>query len=290
MPATDTETASGRPAGCVVCGSTSRAGAYPKGAWVYERCSGCGLLSSDPIPTTAEIETHYRDKLARGNYAIGLRYAEQYRRVHAEIADWIDPRPGARILDIGSFTGTLLEILLERGADPYGLELQPEAVAIANERLGGRVFQADVHGTSFPAGPYDIISMIAVIEHVVDPRQMIRRARELLVDGGRVYIETPNAGSGVARALGRAWPPLAPVEHIHLFSARALRMLLEQEGFDDIRVQRHVKRLPMTVIHEQLAHFGGAAWQRATAPVTGLLGMRAVPLYVGEMLVSARSS
>ena len=44
--------------------------------------------------------------------------------------------------------------------------------------------------------------------------------------GNWLYLETPDAGSGVARVLRSAWPPLAPVEHIHLFSATALQCVL----------------------------------------------------------------
>jgi SAM-dependent methyltransferase len=272
---------------CSVCGGPLAKGPR-KGRWIYQRCRSCGLLTSDPIPTATEIEDHYRAKFESGNYALNLSYAAQYRQVHAKIAEWIAPRAGDRVLDIGAFTGDLLEILAEKGADVYGLELQAEAVAIATERLGPRVFQADVLGTQFPPGPYDIISMIALIEHVTDPRSMIRRTRELLAPGGRLYLETPNAGSAVARALGSAWPPLAPVEHIHLFSPTALTLLLEQEGFTEIRVRRHVKRLPFAYVHEQLANFGGPRWQLLTRPFRAILGDANLPFYVGEMLVSAR--
>lgn len=272
---------------CIVCGGERVSSGPPRGRFRYVRCQSCGLLASDPLPAEQEIETHYRQRFASGNYDVGVRYRDRYRSVHEQMADWMGPRPGERALDIGTFTGGLLEVLAERGVDVHGVELQEEAVAIANERLDGRVVVADIHGSAFPPGPYDIVSMIAVIEHVLDPRKMVARARELLRPGGRIYLETPDAGSLPARAMRAHWPPLVPVEHIYLFSAEALRRLLSQEGFEQIEVRRHVKWLPVSFVHEQLATYGGRNWQRAVAPLRAVLGDRRLPFYAGEMLVSA---
>jgi SAM-dependent methyltransferase len=253
----------------------------------YRSCTHCGTVFSDPSPTEDEIEAHYRSKFESGNYELVRRFALQYRRVHLQLADWIGSVSGKRVLDVGCFTGELLEILAERGADVYGLELQPEAVAIANERLDGRVFQADVLSTSFPPGPYDVITMMGLIEHVLEPRRLVRRAHDLLSPGGRLYLETPNAASSPARVLRGRWPPLAPIEHIHLFSDSSLAHLLTDEGFEQVQTRAHVKRLPSVYVYEQLANFGGRGWQRAATPLR-LLGEATLPFYVGEMLVSAR--
>jgi SAM-dependent methyltransferase len=274
---------------CVVCGNTELALGPRKGTWTYLRCTDCGLLALDPIPTADQITTHYRAKFEQGNYELVRRFAPEYRHVHEQLANWTKVASGERVLDVGCFTGDLLQILAARGADVYGLELQTEAVAIANEQLGDhRVFQADVLGADFPPGPYDVVTMMAVIEHVLEPRAMIQRARELLAPGGRLHLETPNSDSMAARVMRGAWPPLAPIEHIYLFGARAMRTLLQQSGFRDVRVGLHVKRLPVSYVYEQLANFGGPRWQRAAAPAKRLLGRARLPFYVGEMLVWAR--
>jgi 2-polyprenyl-3-methyl-5-hydroxy-6-metoxy-1,4-benzoquinol methylase len=274
-------------ANCFVCETELDPG-LRKGHWSYRHCGQCGLLSLEPLPSGDQIEEHYRTKFVAGNYELIRRYSRQYQRIHMQIADWISVRNGERVLDIGCFTGDLLKVLSDRGADVYGLELQQEAVDIANAQLGGgRVFHADVHGERFPTGPYDIVTMMGLIEHVLDPRALVRRVRTLLTANGRLYIETPNGGSTIARTMRSLWPPLAPVEHIHIFSVRALTLLLESEGFDVVRVRRHVKHLPVNYIYEQLANFGGPGWQRVMTPARLLLGNRTMPFYVGEMFVEA---
>ena len=270
---------------CPVCGADAVAG-YQKGAWWYRTCPTCGTLVSDPLPGDHQIEAHYREKFERGNYELVRRYAPQYQRVHQQLASWVDVRPGERVLDVGCFTGDLLQILASRGANVHGLELQPEAVAIATERIGPRVYQADVHGETFPPGPYDVITMMGLIEHVLDPRSFVRRAHQLLSPGGRLYLQTPNARSWVARLMVGRWPPLAPIEHVYLLSAASMRMLLEREGFADVRTRAHVKKLPGGYVYEQFANFGGSGWQRLAKPLRAV-GRVSLPFYGGEMFVSA---
>ena len=231
--------------------------------------SRCGTLISDPLPDDSQIDAHYRAKFESGNYELVRRYAPQYRRVHEQLSGWVDVRDGERVLDVGCFTGELLQVLAGRGADVYGLELQPQAVAIARGDLGRPRLSGGSARGAFPPGPYDVVTMMGLIEHVLDPRAFTRRAHGLLSPGGRLYFQTPNASSVPARALLGYWPPLAPVEHIHLFSGAGIRMLLEQEGFDEDRIRAHVKPLPAAYVYEQFANFGGPGWQRAAAPLSG---------------------
>jgi SAM-dependent methyltransferase len=255
---------------------------------VYRRCNTCGLLTLAPLPTAQQIHDHYKARFRHANYEVARRYADPYRRVHSDLADWVSLRPGSRVLDIGCFTGELLAILAARGVDVHGVELQADAATIANQRLGGRVHQEDIATVDLPPRSFDAVTMMALIEHVLDPRAVIRRTRELLRPGGRLYLETPNASSLAARILRGAWPALVPVEHIHLFTERALTLLLEQEGFEDVTTRVHVKWLPVDFVYDQLANFGGAGWQRTFRPVARLLSGRVLPFYGGEMLVSAR--
>jgi SAM-dependent methyltransferase len=273
---------------CIVCDSIQdiQDGKLRRGDWHYIRCGGCGLLSSDPIPSSQQIEEHYRAKFKNGNYETARRYAEQYRRVYEQMANWIAPKPGERILDVGCFTGDLIGVLCAKGADAYGLELQAEAVEIAQQRFPGRVYKADVEGSAFPAGPYDAITMMQLIEHVTDPAKFVRRAHSLLAPHGRLFLQTPDSSSMIARTLRSHWPPLAPIEHIHLFSRNAIGRLLQRCGFTEVRYRAHIKTLPVSYVYEMLSNFG-PEWQRVLRPVRMLFRDVALPFYVGEMLISA---
>lgn len=128
-----------------------------------------------------------------------------------------------RALDIGCGTGFLLERLAARGFSGVGVDLSPQSVAIATTRLGeigaGDRLSATV-GSAYepPDGPFDLVTITDVLEHLEDPRACLRAARERLAPGGLVVVSTPNRRSlhGARRWLSRYVPliavDLAPID------------------------------------------------------------------------------
>ena len=279
---------------CIICGGPQPA-AFKMGQYWYCRCTRCRLTSNYPVPDPDTIEAHYKRKFQAGNYAMFPAFALQYRRIYEDyvrrLSAFVDFRTHPKILDVGCFTGEFLSVLKDAGADVYGLELQEEAVQIANQRFPGRVFQARVEGTEFPQGPYDVVTIMQVIEHVTDPRALVEPCVKLLKPGGILMLQTPNTGSFLCRALGRYWPPYAPVEHLNLFSARSLEMLLSSLRLKEIQVHNHWKTLPVEYVYQMMQNYGPDL-RRLLTPLYKLspafIRNSALPFYVGEMLVTAR--
>jgi len=283
---------------CLVCGN-SQVPKFEYQGYHYYQCKLCGLVSTYPLPEEQIVAEHYSHKFVEGNYRLLQDYAEQYKSVYQTFTEVLaqvireqgNSLVGASILDIGCFTGEFLQLLQTEGADVFGLELQAEAVDIANRRLAGRVYQADFFGNEFPQQEFDIITLMGVIEHVVDPVSLIQRTHQLLSREGVIMLQTPNSGALLARLLGKHWPPYQPVEHIHLFSAQSLSRLLSEAGFQDIKITKHVKKLPIAYVYEMMANFGSEL-RKIVTPVYRLLPRflrnLQLPFYVGEMIVTAR--
>lgn len=287
------------PIPCIVCAGEMRP-VFGRGGHEYFRCRVCGLVSTLPVPSEGEIERHYAAGFANGNYALLQRFAESYRRVYRQFLAALDdvyrgpaPPEGRRLLEIGCFTGDFLELALAAGYDVTGFELQPEAAEIAGDKLPGRILRTDIRNVNLPSEAFDVICLLGLIEHVPEPVALLERCAGLLKPKGCLLIETPDARSLPARLLGRFWPPLAPVEHIHLFSERALRRSLERWGLRVTRVSAHWKRLPVEYVHAMMEHFGPEL-RRFSAPVyrclPGFIRRAALPFYAGEMIVVARAS
>jgi SAM-dependent methyltransferase len=257
------------------------------------------LVSTYPLPDPAALDAHYSTKFRDGNYRLLQAYTEQYRRVYDGFAQILARKLKARgqslrgqtILDIGCFTGEFLELLRQRGADVYGLELQSEAVSIAGGKLPGRIFKADVFSDNFPQIPCDIVTLMGVIEHVTDPVKLLRRSSSLLKEDGILMLQTPDSTSLLAGIMGKFWPPYEPVEHIHLFGRKSLERILLELGYGNIEFRPHWKKLPISYVYSMLRNFGPELY-RLVGPfyrflprfVTG----RSFPFYIGEMIVIAQ--
>jgi len=74
---------------------------------------------------------------------------------------------------------------------------------------------------------------------VYDPLETLRRCRELLVPGGRLWLQTPNVDSRGHAVFGAAWRGLEPPRHLVLFSREALADLLGRAGFRAVEFKRH---------------------------------------------------
>jgi len=270
-----------------------------KGAYTYQQCETCRLLAIDPMPSEQAIEEHYAQRFKSGNYSTIRAFAPAYRVVYRQYVAWMTETMASlervRCLDIGCFTGELVDLLInEAHADAYGVELQDEAASIAEARLPGRVFRHNIdHPSEFlPDGSFDAITMMGLIEHVQRPDALLARARALLKEGGWIFIETPNASSFGARVSGSIWPCLAPVEHLHLFSEPAIEQVLGRSGFRLRHIRTHFKPLPLAYVYEMLQTFGPGMRRLLTPLYHALpegLRQRAAPFYVGEMLVAAQA-
>ena len=282
---------------CTVC-TRDQQHMFDYRSYHYYRCPKCSHVTTYPTPDRNAIHEHYDRKFNEGNYQLLRDFSQEYRKIYDYYVRILDLQlltrglswDGLKVLDVGCFTGEFLQILKTHGADVYGLELQSRAVEIANRKLDGRVFQVDIDRADFPQMSFDLISLLGVIEHVVDPIRLISRAQELLCPGGLLLIQTPNSGSFLARAMRGLWPPYAPVEHIHLFSRQSLTVALLQLGFTKILYEGHWKKLPVDYVFNMLQNYG-PEFHRLIKPVYMRLPERltraSLPFYVGEMLVIA---
>jgi SAM-dependent methyltransferase len=81
---------------------------------------------------------------------------------------------------------------------------------------------------------YDLVSMIQVVAHFVDPQRALQVAASKTREGGFWLVETWNRESWTARALGKHWHEYSPPSVLHWFSTEGLRRLAAQFGFHEV--------------------------------------------------------
>lgn len=135
-----------------------------------------------------------------------------------------------RLLDVGCGDGSFLALAQRCGWDVLGLEPDPKAAQLAQQR-GLTVITSGLESLASQADCFDVITLSHVIEHLHEPLQMLRACHRLLKPGGQLWIATPNVESLGHRLFGKHWRGLEAPRHLVLFSAHSLVLALKQAGF-----------------------------------------------------------
>ncbi len=124
----------------------------------------------------------------------------------ASLVEWLAPRAGDRILDLGCGTGHLTARIAEAGAAVVGLDHSPDMLDQARAAYPGLEFvPVDARTFTF-AQPFDAVFSNAVLHWVREPDAVLRRVAACLRPGGRFVAELGGRGNvaAVVAALRRA--------------------------------------------------------------------------------------
>ncbi|MGD9858114.1 MAG: class I SAM-dependent methyltransferase [Planctomycetaceae bacterium] len=202
-------------------------------------CESCGLGRLDPLPSLQEIAEFYPAEYYGSRGAKFEPLTEAVVRVVGTIHVRTLSRqlsPGSRILDVGCGRGVLLGALADRGHEVHGMDVSETAVAGADSRAAIRVAPC-LTKVGYPDGHFDQVILWHVLEHLRNPRELLREVRRILKPGGQVIVAVPNFSSRQARWAGAAWFHLDLPRHLFHFPVAGLRRLLDRTGFDVIREQ-----------------------------------------------------
>jgi SAM-dependent methyltransferase len=216
---------------CPGCGSGEGAPRGRKGGFDLLGCRGCGTLYVTALPGSEESED-YEGYYGEGNLAVP-DFID--RRLDEIVAGFEPYRRGGPLLDVGCGAGTFLRAAARAGWQPVGVEVSATA-AEHNRAAGFEVFNGELAEARYPEGHFDVVIASEVLEHVAEPGEMLREILRVMRPGGLLWATTPNGRGISARALGLGWSAVCPPEHLHLFSRRAARALLEGVGFRPVRV------------------------------------------------------
>ncbi len=206
------------------------------------RCGSCGLVFVDPLPSAA---------LSPATYGHDYYEPWQGREERPRLRLWkrrlnqVEKRsPRGALLDVGCGDGAFLKVARDAGWRVEGIEFSPEGARRAALRLGRPVALGDLWREPGLRGPFDVITLWHVLEHLADPSVMLRAVRERLRPGGLVVVAVPNLDNvpmqwAYRLARFRTLPLYeASMREPHLshFSARTLSLTLTRHEFGDLEI------------------------------------------------------
>lgn len=204
-------------------------------------CGGCGFYYANPRPTQDVLDERYQHM---SDIHFNLNGQQSRVRVFEHVVGALvrrHPRPG-RVLDVGCFTGTLLEVAAGRGWEPWGVEINKVASGYARDDLGYQVSTCELKAAGYESDFFDAVTMTDVAEHVIDPRETFEEVFRVLKSGGLLVMTVPNAKvqipkENLRRRLGKGGGVvIGGLGHINHFSVSSMRRLLRRTGFDGIRI------------------------------------------------------
>jgi glycosyltransferase involved in cell wall biosynthesis len=219
-------------------------------------------------------------------YDRGIRgfHAASYPVISSTFETYLGNETRERILDFGCGSGFWGSFLSKHCRNLAGVDFS-EALRTSNHRSIYQEFdQIDLGKAWDSPTKHDVVFSIEVIEHVENSRQFLGNAFNALLPGGRLFLTTTTyfwsifillivyrrqttfaallefilglLGNEEKRSMfvRRFWDYFTG--HYHGFSPRRLRRLLDDAGFQDIRIE-YLQIQPVVPVDYLSQHYGG---------------------------------
>jgi SAM-dependent methyltransferase len=146
-------------------------------------------------------------------------------------------RDAKRVVDLGCGRGELIELLNEAGISAYGVEIDPDFVALLEEK-GIEVVAKDAlaHLEELEEGSVGGIVGSHLVEHLhaASVARLVNLAADKLPEGGVLILETPNPESLLAGSVNFH----RDLTHVRPIHPDTLAFLAESAGFSNVEIRR----------------------------------------------------
>ena len=228
---------------CPVCSSRSidplltvKDHSVSKEDFVIWQCRNCSLRFTQDVPDEGSIGSYYQsaDYISHSNTNKGLLnklYQGVRKFTLGQKADFIisKTRPQGNLLDVGAGIGAFADTMKKRGWKVTGVEQDEGARGQAK-----KLFQVDLQtpDTLDQLSPksFDAITLWHVMEHVHSLHNYIETMKELLSNGGKIFIAVPNYTSLDSDIYKTWWAAYDVPRHLYHFSPKSVSKLVEQHG------------------------------------------------------------
>ncbi len=207
-------------------------------------CKDCTVRFTQNIPGINEIVTYYQSEnyISHSDTSKGIinkLYHKVRNRTLLKKRNMIKKVTGksvGSILDVGCGTGAFLNTMRQSGWQITGLEPDETARTKAKE-LYNLHLESSEKLFSLPVNSFDAITMWHVLEHVHDLHIYIKKLKELLKPGGKLFIAVPNYTSYDAKVYKEFWAAYDVPRHLYHFSPASMRKLLATHNIEIISIR-----------------------------------------------------
>ncbi len=202
----------------------------------YYQCQSCGLVQQNPLESQAADPAFYAETY-RKVYQASAEPTPKDLAIQKKRADHLlaflrqaGRRQVKTMLDVGCSAG----VWLNHAKTAYNCQIngvEPgEAYRQFAQKNGVKVFASIDEMFAAQTGGYDLISLLHVLEHLVDPLAVLKKLRQVcLHDDGALLLEVPNFYAHDSYELA----------HLHCYTPHTLRQMVQQAGYQVIALKAH---------------------------------------------------
>ena len=232
---------------CPGCGSNDSEVSFSKHDMHYRECINCSSLFMSPRPTSAMIDSYYK------NSASSKFWAERFFPETMEARRELIFKPRAQIIsnilqkieiskpwsigDIGSGYGIFLQELAKLNVFQKIIAIEPsKELADTCRSKGFDVLQNTIEELSNEDLDVSFLTSFEVIEHLFSPVEFLSAANRLLSSGGYIVFTTLTASGWDIQTLWEKSKSVSPPHHINLLTTEGLELMVKRAGFEVIEI------------------------------------------------------
>lgn len=206
-------------------------------------CECCGFKHVWPYPDYDDLADLYQDSYYEDVYPFPVDMSpgeiDSARSTFGKRLIQLEENLSSerrRLLDVGAGNCEFLYAARERGWDVIGIDPSRQGAERARALDIPFIKGFFKHEAMCEVSPFDAIHLNCVLEHMLEPVEMLHRCYDCLKPGGLVYISVPNDFNPLQKALTKTTdcPPwwVVPMQHINYFDPQSLYRLFESIGFE----------------------------------------------------------
>ena len=215
------------------------------------QCSKCSLVQLFPLPSVEEDAEYYdknvHDKMTTPTLDVDgiynkflyqnenkLRYLEE--KLHIS-RDW-------KMLDYASGYGFFIQLMNKHGYTFDGLDISKERLSICHARLAESDYNGHIYSTNLLeedvplelVGKYDLITMFHLLEHLINPVELLVKVQKMLKPNGILVLELPNYANSMMEISKEFHDFFFIRDHVAYYTPETVKIPLREAGFTDIMV------------------------------------------------------
>ena len=207
--------------------------------FTISRCSDCGFLFTDPIPSKETIGKYYKSDnyishsgtkkgLINSVYHIVRNY--QISKKEQLISALTNKK---KLLDIGCGTGEFVQFCKEKGWQVFGTE--PDTKTRSRVQIE-RVY-SDIWAQKLSKETFSVVTMWHVLEHVYELNYSLKKIVSLIEKNGFLVVAVPNHDSFDAKKYKENWVAYDVPIHLHHFRKEDIKNLCAKHDLKLISVK-----------------------------------------------------